>query len=205
MTDPENKEIVCPFLGTADYERLWKEDPEGRVRVGDFYEGLRKLRFTWPLAVLVCLITPLANRWRDVPRNLFTASFNIRALRGGVLDHKTQSGVGTGAQFDEERFTEFHRYSSDGVFMSAPEVGRAVHWFNEREPSVFGSRICAMELSALIGVFGFQDDTDLFHIEIEALRSLYQRRTFPVGWRPSEKTVGLVTRVIRQVFSGLGG
>ena len=205
MSDPENLEILCPFLGTAEYERLWKEDPEGRVRFSDLYSGLRMLQFTWPLAVLVCLVAPLANRWRDVPRNLFTGSFNIRALRGGVLDHKTESGVGTGREFDPQRFDEFRRYSANGVTLSAPEVGRAVHWFGEREPSIFGSRICAMELSALIGVFGFKDDTDLFHIHIESLLSLYERKTFPVGWRPTTKTVGLLTRVIRQVFSGLGG
>jgi len=181
-----NPEIVCPVIRGMVNDGHLQVDGEGNAKISelkDIFEDLGMSRIGANAAII-------GNKPLDIFGNLFSQTFNVNDLRGGMLDHSGDSMILREGKFDPERFEKLVSFSSDGKTMSLDDFKKAIpENRKDDDGSWLGAKISGVEFSILTDAFGVEDADGVKRIDINDLRNLYEHKQIPPNFRPETRAV----------------
>jgi hypothetical protein len=191
--DPRHQDVFCPVLGALVANGELKPDEAGRVTVSGVSRAMRAAGTTVPFRSALAGTSPTANKARDILRNVLTLSFDIFALRGGLVAHKGDSGILNSGTFDEAAFQAFVSHSEDGTTMTVADLARASTDNGLRDGRRGANIRARANLAAILLALGWVDGQGVRRISIATLRELYQQKklNFPHGVPPKTGLGGL--------------
>lgn len=174
-------EIVCPVLrGMVDDGHLHM-DENGDAKLSELRDIFEDLGFSRHLANLAVV----GNSAGSILGNIFSGTFNLNELRGGLLDHSGDSMVLRKGSFDPEKFEALIQHSQDGKRMTKADFESAIAENKKIDnASSMGSRISKIEFSILLQAFGTEGPDGTVGISIDELRGLYENKDIPASFRP---------------------
>ena len=198
--DPRHEDIFCPMLGALVANGELKPDEAGRVTVWGVSRAMRTAGLSVPLRSALAGTSWTANKARDIIRNLFTLSFNVFAMRGGLVAHKGDSGILNSGTFDEAAFQTLVSHSEDGTTMTVADLARASTDNGLRDGRRGANIRARANLATIVITLGYIDEQGVRRISIATLRELYQQKklNFPGGVPPKTGLGGLF-RVLREM------
>src|SRR5690349_16632412 len=124
-TDRRREDVFCPVLGSFVENGRLKPDKRGRVKIADVGRAMREAGISLPFRSALMGTSPTANRPGDIVKNVFSLSFDLFALRGGLVATSGDSGILNSGTFDEAKFNAFVAHSQDGSTMTVADLARA--------------------------------------------------------------------------------
>lgn len=181
----QQPEIVCPVLRGMVNDGHLHVDAEGNAEISELKDIFEDLGFNRHLAH----VAVVGNRPRHILGNLFSGTFNLNDLRGGLLDHSGDSMILRSGKFDPERFDTLISHSADGQRMTEADFAKAIETNKaDDDGSWMGARISKVEFGILLEAFGTKGSDGVVGIGIEDLRNLYEHKQVPPNFRPTENT-----------------
>ena len=182
--------IPCPILRTLCQEGVLAA-PQGQVHCKSLYRSMRRLGLQ-PFPSLVLVVSG----WLAAGQG---AGCNLKRLYCSPLDHNADMAI-LRQHFQPEQLERLLAWSADGKRITLQDLTRAQASRLQEEPGWVGRVLGAIELTALVVVFGEGPDW----ISTEALTRLYRENRFPLGWRarrvPTPGLFHLIARFFLSVF-----
>ncbi|HAA59069.1 MAG TPA: hypothetical protein DCE42_30220 [Myxococcales bacterium] len=180
----QQPEIVCPVMRGMVADGHLHADKNGDAKISELKDIFEDLGFSRGLAN----VAVVGNGFGDILGNVFSGTFNLNELRGGLLDHSGDSMILRNGAFDPEKFETLISHSSDGERMTQADFEKAIKTNRQADDgSWMGSRISKVEFGILLKAFGTKGKDGEMGISISDLRGLYQDKKIPASFRPETK------------------
>jgi hypothetical protein len=200
-----NEYAVCPVLGSLVAEGSLKVDDTpgktyGDIQLKDLYDVMVNRLGISPERALVTVGTGvIGNEGKDLTQVL-KGHFNIRDLKGSLLDHQHQGDTGVLATEGTEansgadnaaRFSTFHpaafvnllAHSKDGKTLTIADFSDAIYdQLKAADPDAALPKAESedvFEMAALINTFGTTDAQGVRRIDFQTLFDLYRNQKLP--------------------------
>jgi hypothetical protein len=197
-------EIVCPVIRGMVHDGHLNVDKKGDAKISQLAGIFEDIGLSRNAAY----VATAGNGLGDIFGNLFSGSFNVNELRGGLLDHSGDSMILREGKFDEERFDVLVSHSSDGKTMTAEDFTRAIATNKkDDDASWIGSKISGVEFKILLEGFGTEGPDGVKRLSIKDLRNLYEHKQVPPSFRPdsnprAENNISSVAAQVRSLANG---
>ena len=183
LKDERADEIPCPMLRTLINEDILPVAADGTVTTKDLNKALKAVGVKFlPRMGLVFGAKQAAAAGGGLFATLAAREFNIFSLYGSSLDHTGDTQILRGG-FNQEKLDQLLSYSSDGVNISLKDLARAQEDLVAAEPGKKGQFVGAAELTALLTVFGRNNEEGDKSLRKDEVVTIYKDNRFPKDWK----------------------
>jgi len=173
---PRADDIPCPFLAAAynSGDLVCDEDGmmttqalEAALAYAGLAEGLR---------------TTLARGAAKKSSSGDEHGLNLFELRGSAADHTGNTGI-RDPEVDPTKLPTLLGFGENGR-MYMRHFAKAANFFRQADPGLEGTATETVELTALLKVFGRDDEDGRLYLTDDDLRALWVEGRYPDGWTP---------------------
>jgi hypothetical protein len=173
---PNADEIPCPFLVSAYNHGDLVPEADGTLHRDVIEETLARVGLGKEIrSALAALVVSKAG---DRPSTML----NLFELRDSGLDHTGSTGV-RDPEVDPSRLPELLAFAEHGRMYHEHFAAAARH-FGQIEPGEKGALVEAIELTALVEVFGREDEAGQRYLTENDIQRLWLEGQYPEGWVP---------------------
>lgn len=172
---PHADSIPCPALLAFYNNGLLQPADDGTVATEQLQEVLKCVGVS---PAIRKLLIRAADKTDGIPE-----SFNLFELRDSNLDHTGSTGV-RDPQVSPEKLQEaLLNFSENGRMYSANFAAAAAHAYS-KDPGLVGTTLQNIEFTALLEVFGREDEKGQRYLTNEDVSGLWIEGKFPDSWQP---------------------
>ena len=196
--------IPCPAL-LSFYNNGWlKPDENGNVSTADLDKVLASVG-------LSATVRKILVKGADESDNVLDGKFNLFALRDSKLDHTGSTGVRDPKVNPELLESNVLQFSENGR-MYAKHFAAVANHARKQDPGLKGTITQTVELTALLEVFGREDESKNRYLTVDDVRGLWIDGKFPKDWQPHAPdeigaagvTLRVAEMVLKRVLKDIG-
>lgn len=201
---PNADKIPCPALLSFYNHGLLNPDENGTVDIADLDNVLASVGVNKT-------IRNALSKGADKSDGVRDCKFNLFALRDSSLDHSGSTGIRDPEVNPEMLEASLLKFSEDGR-MYAKHFAEAANQAQKRDPGIKGTITQTVEFTALLEVFGREDESKGRYLTVEDVKSLWIDGKFPSDWQPrgtdamgaGTLSLGVADMVMKRVFKAIG-
>lgn len=173
---PRVDEIPCPFMAAAYNSGDLVVDEAGTTTEDALADVLEKVGLD------PSLVDDLSHGTVKKVGSVESGTFNVFELKDSAASHTGCTGI-RDPHVDPQKFEEFVSFGEGGR-MYRKHLASAANHYRAVEPGLAGTATETIELSALIEVFGREDEDGHPYLTFEDLYALWVEARYPDGWKP---------------------
>jgi hypothetical protein len=185
---PNADAIPCPFLVSAYNNGDLVPEANGTLHRDVIEEALARVGLGKEIrSALAALVV---SKDGDVE----ATTLNLFELRDSGLDHTGSTGI-RDPKVDASQLPALLEFARDGR-MYHEDFAAAARHFGLVDPGAKGALVETIELTALVEVFGREDDGGERYLTTDDVRRVWLEGRYPEGWEPRERDTITVERFL---------
>lgn len=203
--------IPCPMLGALAGEGHLTPDKDGKIELRQLDKAFKEvLGMSLPMRLSFRLTAPTSLSVTKLISNLIRREVDLHHLRGDIFDHKWDTGILAGGQFNQDAFDRMASFSSDGKTLTLAEWGMAMRAGLQQSrqagadvptggaSTLVESSFVTFEAGLIGSVLGRYDEQGTMRIALDDLLALYRDKKLPDSWSVAKEPTTL-----RKTLTGL--